>query len=245
MKDNFSAQASLYAKFRPTYPKELFDFLLTKVKVRRAAWDCGTGNGQVASILSEHFEKVHATDISQSQIDNAVKKANIIYSVQPAEHTNFPDNIFDLITVAQAIHWFNFAKFYEEVNRTLKRDGIIAVIGYGIIEGEATINHLLHHFYYNVVGPYWDEERKYIDEMYKTIPFPFQEIAPPSLSMEYKWTLEQLIGYLNTWSAVAHYKKKMDHDPISFIVDDLKKEFNNNEVKRFSFPLLLRVGIGN
>ena len=132
MKDNFSKQSDLYSKFRPGYPKQLFEFLLPLLPVKKSAWDCGTGNGQLAVTLSKYFTEVYATDISAAQITNATKKRNIIYSVQSAEDTMLPDNKFDLITIAQAIHWFDFEKFYREVNRTLKHGGIIAIIGYDV-----------------------------------------------------------------------------------------------------------------
>src|SRR5436190_20945613 len=117
MKDRFSGQAGSYAMFRPTYPAELYEFILRRVKGRQQVWDCATGNGQVARDLAPHFKEVHATDSSVNQIKNAVAQPNIFYSVAPAESTSFPDSSFDLITVGQALHWFNISKFYEEVNR--------------------------------------------------------------------------------------------------------------------------------
>jgi ubiquinone/menaquinone biosynthesis C-methylase UbiE len=132
MKDNFSKQSNLYAQFRPGYPKELFQFLMPLVPVKDAAWDCGTGNGQVAVKLSEYINEVYATDLSASQINNAAKRKNIIYSIENAEETSLPGNKFDLITVAQAIHWFDFKNFYQQVDRTLKREGIIAIMGYDV-----------------------------------------------------------------------------------------------------------------
>lgn len=120
MKDNFSKQAAGYAKYRPVYPPELYDFILANAPRKQAAWDCGTGNGQAANELAKTFDKVYATDISQKQIEKAVQQSNIFYSVQPAEQTNFPGNSFDLITVAQALHWFKFDDFYTELKRVAK-----------------------------------------------------------------------------------------------------------------------------
>ena len=176
MKDNFSKQSGLYSKFRPGYPEQLFDFLLPLIKNKNAAWDCGTGNGQVAVKLSEYFNKVYATDISAAQINNAAIKKNILYSVESAEQTSFDDNTFDLVTVAQAIHWFNFERFYKEVKRTLKPSCILAVIGYHMFRINKETDLLIDHFYRDITGPYWDHERKYVDNYYQTIPFPFKEI---------------------------------------------------------------------
>ncbi len=242
MKDNFSQDSKQYAQFRPHYPKELFDHLLSLVKEKNTAWDCGTGNGQVAGVLADHFREVYATDISQQQIDEAVKKSNIHYSILPAEKTSFHEKQFDLITAAQAIHWFRFTDFYAEVKRTLQPDGIIAVMGYGPVQTSKPLQEIIDHFYKNIIGPYWDAERHYIDELYQTIPFPFEEINIPSCKMSYQWSFEQFTGYLNTWSAVKHYKKQNDRDPVALIANDLYKAWTSLPTHSFEFPVLLRVG---
>jgi len=241
MKDNFSTQSDKYARFRPDYPEELFDYLLSIVPGRENAWDCGTGNGQVARVLAASFNRVMATDISQQQIDNAVRHEHIQYSVQRAEKTTFQDNTFDLITVAQAIHWFNFDAFYEEVQRTIRTGGVLAVIGYGLIQINPVIDKIIGSFYRTIVGPYWDKERKYIDEDYKTIPFPYEDINVPAFENSVEWSFEHLIGYIGTWSAVKHYEKKNGHDPIDLVRDTLQANWGNDRTMKGRFPILLRV----
>jgi ubiquinone/menaquinone biosynthesis C-methylase UbiE len=245
MKDNFSQQAQQYARFRPHYPPELFAHILSLVAEKNTAWDGGTGNGQVASVLATHFTSVFATDISAQQLEHAIQLENIHYSLQPAEKTNFHDAQFDLVTVAQAIHWFRVQEFYTEVKRTLKPGGLIAIIGYGLLHASQPLQQLIDHFYYKIVGPYWDAERRYIDEKYQTIPFPFQEIPMPFFQMDYDWTLEQLLGYINTWSAVKHYEKQQGVNPVNALAKELGKLWQDQEVQTFSFPLLLRVGRNN
>ena len=120
MKDNFLKQSATYSKYRPDYPKELYEFISSNVKKKQAAWDCGTGNGQAAKELAKIFEKVFATDISQQQIENAGQRENIFYSVEPAEQTTFSHNSFDLVTVAQALHWLRVDDFYTQVKRVAK-----------------------------------------------------------------------------------------------------------------------------
>ncbi len=242
MKDRFSAYAADYAKFRPQYPAELFNWLFAQVNERENAWDCGTGNGQVAGVLAQHFAKVYATDISAQQLAEAVQRPNIEYSVQAAEATNFPDRFFSLITVAQAIHWFSFDDFYGEVKRLLTKNGIIAVIGYGLIETAEPIRQLIHEFYRNVIGPYWDAERKYIDEQYQTIPFPFEPIVSPSFSIQYHWTFPQLMGYISTWSAVKNYQRKTGTNPLDILSAHIQKNWGKEAKHLFIFPLFLRVG---
>jgi SAM-dependent methyltransferase len=242
MKDNFSVQSDQYAKYRPTYPADFFAYLDSLVPVKDCAWDCGTGNGQVAFQLASTYRQVFATDISQSQIDHAIQANNIAYSVQPAEKTHFDDHIFDIIVVAQAIHWFNFEQFYAEVRRTAKPNALICALGYGRIVVSEPINHLITTFYTQVIGPYWDRERRYIDENYQTIPFPFREIKAPSFVNSFQWTLEHLIGYLNTWSAVKHFIKQNGFNPVEQLGVEIGKYWGNDECKKCDFPLLLRIG---
>lgn len=243
MKDRFSQQAESYQKYRPTYPEDLYTFLMTLVLEKETAWDCGTGNGQVAVKLAEHFKLVYATDISENQLRQAPQLFNVIYRVERAEHTSFPDCCFDLITVAQAIHWFDFDSFYKEVKRTLKPHGTLVVLGYGLLRIDDDINKIIDHFYKQIIGPYWDKERIYIDELYETIPFPFKEIKTPVFYNTIEWTLPELIGYLNTWSAVKIYEKEKNTNPISLIEQNLKKMWGTeNSTKKITFPILLRLG---
>jgi len=241
MKDNFSYQSDKYAQFRPTYPDALYNYLLSIVPARDNAWDCGTGNGQVAQVLAQSFKKVSATDISRQQIENAFMHERIDYSVQPAENTSFPDSSFDLITAAQAIHWFDFDAFYKEVTRTIRNKGILAVIGYGLIQLSPSLDRVVAAFYRDVVGPYWDKERKYIDDNYRTIPFPFDEIESPPFENTLEWTFEHLIGYLGTWSAVKHYEKATGRNPVDLVHDELEKAWGDRETCTGRFPILLRV----
>lgn len=245
MKDNFSSQAKLYAQFRPSYPQVFFDFLLPLVKNKNCVWDCATGNGQVASILADSFEKVYATDISQKQLDNAVQKANIIYKLEPAEQTSFANDIFDLITVGQAAHWFDFEKFYAEVIRVLRPGGVIAIFGYAFMRFNDNMDKVIGDFYSGNLDGYWDDERKYVDEDYKTIPFPFDEIKVPAFTSVYEWNVEQLIGYLNTWSAVQHYIKRNGNNPVDDVEKKIKSAWGSSETKQVTFPIIARVGVQN
>ena len=242
MKDNFSQKADEYAKYRPTYPAELFDYLNTLIADKSNAWDCGTGNGQVAGQLAKSFEMVYATDISKTQLGNAHQADNIIYSVQPAEQTNFRDGLFNLIVAAQAIHWFDFDRFYNEVKRTAKRDAFICVLGYGNLQISEQIDEIITNFYKNVIGPYWDDERRYVDEGYKNIPFPFEEIQAPGFTNNNQWALDHLIGYLNTWSAVKHFINQNGYNPVDELKVQIEPHWAPAEIKPVSFPLRLRIG---
>lgn len=241
MKDNFSKQAVGYSKFRPQYPDEMIEYIISFVNNKSTALDVATGNGQVAHKLSTYFKKVFATDISQKQLDNAIQADNIIYSKESAEKTSFEDQKFDLIVVAQAVHWFDFESFYKEIYRVLKPEGIFAIMGYGLFSTNTDSDKILRHFYYDIVGSYWDAERKYLDENYETIPFPFEEIPTEKFENQFSWTFEALIGYLQTWSSVQHYISKNKKNPIDLIYDDLKKSWQKND-HQVTFPLLLRIG---
>ncbi|MCF0058121.1 class I SAM-dependent methyltransferase [Dyadobacter sp. CY356] len=243
MKDNFSNHSKEYSVFRPTYPDEAIEFILNLVNNRGSVWDCGTGNGQLAGKLSPFFQEVFATDISENQIRNAVKKDNIVYEVVGAENVTFKENSFDLITVAQAIHWFDFDKFYEKVVQTLKADGIISVIGYNLMTIDEESDKIIRHLYADILGDkYWDKERKYLDEQYKTIPFPFQEVSTPAFSQKVNWNLDELIGYLNTWSAVQHFIKANGTNPVDDVRMAFEEIWGKEKQKEVTFPTLLRIG---
>ena len=242
MKDHFSTHSDQYAQYRPAYPSDFFDYLNALLPHKRAAWDCGTGNGQVAYTLAKTFEKVFATDISSSQIEHATRADNILYSVQPAEKTDFEDGLFDLVVVAQAIHWFDFERFYAEVRRTAREGAWICATGYSRIEISERIDGIITDFYHHVIGPYWDEARKYVDARYTTIPFPFREIQAPVYVHRLSWTFEHLIGYLNTWSAVKQFIQHRGYNPVDALQRALAPHWGGESTREVRFPLLLRIG---
>lgn len=239
-KDLFSNHAQDYAAFRPTYPKELYDFIFSHVEEFELAWDAGTGNGQVARDLSKYFRKVLATDISAKQIENAFYTENIFY-YQVGETTSFPKNSFDLICVAQAIHWFDRDRFYSEVNRVAKPGAIIVVWGYGLLSIDPEIDLLIHDFYVNIIGPYWDKERNLIDEQYKTISFPFHEIETPEFSFSLLWTLRELQGYLTTWSSVQKFMKVKNFNPVEKLIAQIQPTWKSDKME-INFPFFVRAG---
>jgi SAM-dependent methyltransferase len=241
--DNFSGHAAQYVQFRPVYPQDLLDFVVNQVHSKKAAWDCGTGNGQVALQLAQSFEQVTATDISSAQLSQAPALPNVTYLQTRAEQTPFEPDSFNLITVAQAIHWFDFERFYEEVNHTGRKGGIIAVWGYGLLQVNPEIDRVLKPFYSQKIGPYWDKERKYIDDHYQTIPFPFREIQAPSFAIQVQWNLSELIGYLQTWSSVQKYIAAHSENPVQALVPELSVHWKSpEEKKQVTFPLFMRIG---
>jgi SAM-dependent methyltransferase len=241
-KDYFSGHSKVYAAFRPSYPEELYAFTFSHLENKNQAWDCATGNGQVAQYLARHFQKVYATDISKQQLDHAVKLNNIIYSVSPAEETAFADHEFDLITVGQALHWLDQEKFYKEVKRVGKPGGLLALWGYALLYIEPEIDEIVLNFYSQTVGEYWDQARRLVEQQYKTISFPFEEIPSPSFSIDVAWTLDHLQGYLESWSATQKFMKENNHNPVPSIIGKLAEYWNNEEVKKVSFPVFMRLG---
>ncbi len=240
MKDLFSLQSSNYAVFRPTYPTELVQNFSSLCAEHELAWDAGTGNGQLAILLAEHFTHVIGTDISEKQLENAMPKRNVAYAINDSYHTSFADQSVDLVTAAQAVHWFNFDSFYKEVNRVLKPDGVIALIGYGVMRSDPKTDEIIQDFYHNTMGPFWDKERQMIDDSYSTLPFPFDEINLRKFRMDYSWSIDQLIGYFSTWSALQHYTKETGDDPLP----ELRRRLQETGLKLFEigFPLFFRVG---
>jgi len=242
MKDNFSLQSKYYSQYRPDYPGELYELIFSKVKHFDRAWDCATGNGQVAKVLSQHFAKVDATDISEKQLMSAVPAKNIFYQTKAAESTDFEDQSFDLITVGQALHWFDFIDFFAEVDRLLKPGGVFATWGYGLNRINPEVDAIILDFYENILGNYWDNERNYIDNKYNEIPFPEMNWEEHFIDHTFQWDLEHFLGYLYSWSAVQKYIQKKDRNPIDIIKLDLSMKWKKQKLN-VVFPIFLRIGV--
>ncbi|HTT07999.1 MAG TPA: class I SAM-dependent methyltransferase [Gammaproteobacteria bacterium] len=241
--DHFSTVAAQYAQFRPRYPAALFDYLAKLAPGRTLAWDCGTGTGQAAVALTEHFQRVEATDASAGQIAHAQKHARVDFRVAPAEHSGMAENSVDLITVAQALHWFNLPAFHAEVARVLRPAGILALWSYGrteLTDGEA--QKIFDDFYDGIIGPYWPPERRVVDDGYRGITLPFPELGVPAFTMEAEMTLPALAGYVRTWSATQRFRQIRGEDPVPALIESLTDVWPDPERPRIvRWPLALRV----
>ena len=242
-KDLFSTQSAVYARYRPGYPAALIRYLLSFVGAKDIAWDCATGNGQAAILLSPYFRQVEATDLSQQQLAHAFEKENVHYAVSAAEQTPFPDNHFDLITVAQAYHWFRFEDFFKEAVRVGKNGCVVALWGYQTIRsGEPALDALLESFYSGKMGAYWDAERRWVDEAYETVPFYFEALSKERFRIFTDYSRAELLGYFNTWSSVQHYKKVNTDDPVAALGEQIAGLWPGDDKKSFYFPLFVRLG---
>ena len=241
--DHFSKHSEQYAQYRPRYPEEIYAYLASIAPGASLAWDCGTGNGQAALGLAKHFDKVHATDASAEQIALAYAHDKVDYRVEPAEHVSLKDSSVDLVTVAVAVHWFDFEEFYREVKRVLKPGGILAVWTYYLAEISPEIDQLIFKYYAEILKDFWPERIRYLEERYQTIPFPFDEMIPPSFVMEINWNLIQLAGFLDSWSATQRYKSQMGHHPLEIIWPELAMAWGDeNEPWLIRWPLHFRIG---
>ncbi|MDX6694681.1 MAG: hypothetical protein QOF02_2284 [Blastocatellia bacterium] len=245
-KDHFSAHAADYAKQRPRYPASLFEYLASLTNEHERAWDCATGNGQAALGLAPYFAQTIATDASQSQLASAVPHEKIDYRVAAAERTNIEAASVDLVTVAQALHWFDLEAFYTEVKRVLKPGGALAVWAYNLLKISPAIDALVNEFYGETVGPYWPPERGLLEEGYRSLRFPFRELKPPDVQMEARWNLQDLAGYLSTWSATKRFIAARGFDPLTGLTDALLSVWGApEELKPVRWPLSFRVGIND
>lgn len=243
MKDNFSKQSAGYARFRPTYPSTLYKFLFQHVQQFGLAWDCATGNGQVAVALAGRFQQVVATDISQNQLAHALTHPVIAYRCEPAHHSSLEENSVDLITVGQAAHWFDLEKFYAEVWRVMRPGGLLALIGYGLMQVDERTDRIIRELYTGVLGDFWDAERVLVDEAYASLPFPFEPIPFPKMEMVYEWSRDHLTGFLQTWSAVQHFHQKTERSPFSTEwLAALYGVWPEGEQKTVRFPMFGRIG---
>ena len=241
--DHFSAVSAAYAAFRPRYPDELFAFLARATRARTAAWDAGTGSGQAALGLAQHFTHVTATDASEEQLAHATPDPRITYRVAPAEASGLADHSVDLVTAAQAVHWFDRPRFWAEARRVLKPGGLIAVWTYVLVEIEPRIDAIVRHFYESVVGPFWPPERRLTEQRYRTIDFPFSEMHVPAFAIERQLTLEELAGYVRTWSATRGFIRAHGRDPVDELIAALAPHWGAPHHTRMGrWPIAMRAG---
>ncbi len=242
MKDLFSGQAHLYSQYRPTYPAGLYEYILRFVAERKSALDCATGNGQVARALAPHFERVQAIDISRQQLKHAFPAANILYSLSPAEKTAFPNDSFDLITVAQAYHWFDGTSFCREAKRIARPGAVVAIWGYDLSTDDSPVNAIIRHWNFDVLAPYWEKERMHVYNHYRDLPFDFEPLPVPDFEIVVHWSLEQLIGHLRTWSALPNITKAKGDGPFRETVDDISKAWGSDDTRQFTFAIFMKLG---
>ncbi len=242
-KEHFSAQAAAYAKFRPSYPQELFDYLGSIAPSRKIAWDCGTGNGQAAIGLASVFGRVIATDASEKQIANAQPHERVEYRVASAENSGIKSPTVDLIMVAQALHWFDLDCFYDEARRMLKPNGVLTASAYNLLRIESAIDEIVNRYYYEVVGPFWPPERQLV-ENFADLPFALREIEPRKFEMTAQWNLDHLVGCFRTWSSTQRFVAAKGSDPLQEIDDDLRNAWGDpQQTRNVMWSLILRVGI--
>ncbi len=242
-KDHFSDRAARYAEFRPAYPRALVEYLAQVAPRTALAWDCACGSGQLSPLLAERFERVIATDASPAQLSHAAPHPQIEYRHALSEASGIASASVDLVVVAQAAHWFELPAFYAEARRVAREGAVIALVSYDRLTLDPPVDALIEHFYTHVVGPYWPPERKHTENAYRSFPFPFEELAPPHVSMPARWTLAQLVGYIGTWSSVRAIERAVGPAPFDAFKAELARVWGGPATARdLSWPLALRVG---
>jgi len=241
--DHFSVQSRQYAAYRPTYPPELAAFLAGAAPRRDLAWDAATGQGQAARLLAAEFRRVLATDASAAQLASADPCERVEFHVGEAADSGLADDSCDLVTVAQAAHWLDLDRFYAEVRRVLRPRGVIAIWGYVLLETrDAAIDRALENFQDVTVGAYWPEGRELLARKYATLPFPFEPVDAPAFFMRARWTRDDLLGYVSSWSAVARYKQQLGADPLPEFAADVRRLWAEGRVIDIEWPLSMLVG---
>ncbi len=240
-KDHFSGHADRYAQYRPDYPPALFTFLAGLTTTHTCAWDCGTGNGQAARALAAHFDRVWATDASAKQIEQARPHPRVRYTVAPAERSGLPTASADLITVAQALHWFDADAFLTEALRVGKPGGVLAAWSYEMATINPQVDAVVMQFYRTVVGPYWPPERQLVEDGYSHLTLPGKRLPAPAFAMVKDWRVEDVLGYVGTWSAVKNYRKANGEDPVETLEKPLEAAWGNAMTQKVSWPMQIHL----
>jgi len=243
-KDHFSGHANIYREARPTYPPALFAWLAQQAPDRDLAWDAGCGNGQATVALADQFTHVIGSDPSANQIAEAAPRANVEYRVEPAEQPTLVAGSASLVTIAQALHWLDHARFNAQVRRVAKPGGIVAAWAYAHCDVDAAaIDRAIERLYVDLTGPYWPPERSLVESGYRTLPFPFVEIAAPAFPMIAPWTVAHLLAYLRSWSATQRYLKARGEDPVALVEPELRAAWGDPaRVRAVRWQFHLRVG---
>ncbi|MGL5938960.1 MAG: class I SAM-dependent methyltransferase [Waterburya sp.] len=230
--DLFSDKSDLYAAARPQYPQNLYEFVASCVNNKERVWDCGAGNGQASVAIAEYFSEVHATDISDRQIAHAIPKNNVFYSVQPAEETNFPNAYFDAVIVAQALHWFDLERFWTEVKRVLRKNGIFVAWGYTEFAISPEIDVVIKEGILDIIDSYWSPRIHLLRDGYRHVGFPFEPIPVPPIKMKIMWTLPELLAYMHTWSATRQCMQQQGMKFFEVLSDKLLAVWGKPEAKK-------------
>ena len=242
-KDHFSRQSGDYRRYRPGYPPDLIAWVASRAPDRALAVDCATGNGQAAIALAGHFDAVLAVDGSLAQLERVHAHPNVRYELAMAERLPVQDQSVSLVAAAQAVHWFDFERFHAECRRVLKPGGVIAVWTYEKFHAGSAIDSIVDRFYADVVGDYWPPERRYVEEAYQTLPFPWAEERVPGFQLVTEWSLEQAIGYCASWSAVQRFKDEHPgEDPLPALAAELATLWPATGTLRLNWPIHLRLG---
>jgi SAM-dependent methyltransferase len=242
-RDYFSRDPSSYAAFRPRYPDALFDQLAALAPRRGTAWDCAAGTGQATLALAERFERVIASDMSAAQVAVGARHPRVTWIVAPAEASTLADHSADLVTVAQALHWFDQSAFFAEARRVAAPNAVIAAWSYGSAELDGAVGDAVRRFEHQTLGVYWPPERAQVADAYASIVFPFEELSVDAPYLEQQWTLEHMLGYIHTWSATTRYIAKHGTSPLPMIARVLEPLWGDPQTPRLTrWPLTVRAG---
>lgn len=242
-KDHFSGHAADYAQARPRYPEALFAWLAAQCPGHALAWDAGCGNGQAAVALAQHFARVIATDPSAEQVAQAKAHPRVEYRVEPAEAPTLDDGSVDLVTVAQAFHWFDHARFNAAVQRVARPGAVVALWSYGLSRVAPEVDAVYHALYDGLLGPYWTPERQHVEDGYATLTFPYEAIEAPAFEMALSWTLPQYLAYLRTWSASQRHRRETGRDAVAQVAEEMAAAWGDPaQVRTVRWPIAGRVG---
>lgn len=238
-KDLFSGHAQDYARYRPTYPRELFARVAALASRREVAVDIGAGNGQASQALLADFARVVAVEPSAAQLNAIAPDPRIEPRQTTADATGLPDASADAVVCAQAFHWFAGERFFDEVRRIARPGAVLVVWCYSLARITPDVDAVVSELY-RALDADWEPERRLVESGYQTVVVPFPELPTEPVAMSASWTLEQLVGYLRTWSALKHYIARTGQDPLLLRLAALSTAWGLHAEREITWPLAVR-----
>lgn len=239
MKPVYSTSPALYRDCRPSYGSEIYSHISSLLKDNQKAWDCACGSGQATIEVAKFVDYVIGTDPDPSQLEKGAIAGNVDYLRASETVETFGEESIDLVTVATGIHWINRPKFYKEVERVLKKGGVLATWGYTGVDLNSEIDAVIKGIVKTHLMPYYPKEILIAFNGYQDIELPMNKIQSPNFDVVHNWDFEKLMNYIQSFTAMQRYLKTHGKSAVSLFRDELLEAWGGDKtsIKNLTWEL--------